>query len=269
METYFDNREQREKTVPDCSKVGLTWNPETQRCELPMSFFSPTIKQTGMGFLDDGFDGSEYDFYDWETGTGYYYDGYGWSDDWGNYYLDSSGDGSADGYYEDSVGNWQIDYADGSVLRGGADGSLYGRDSTTGETWDLSPNGAYTWQDADGYSYYEDANGNWTSGNADGSNCSGDARGNWACSDGSTGGAWSTPAQRQQAQQRKAQAQAASGGGASGGGSSAAKQAAQQAQQRNQNPNLNPNAQGIFNQSDIKTLVYIGLFVGALMLIKK
>jgi len=33
VETYFDRREGRVKPVPDCSKHGLVWDEETQRCE--------------------------------------------------------------------------------------------------------------------------------------------------------------------------------------------------------------------------------------------
>jgi hypothetical protein len=31
--TYFDNREGQYKSVPDCEAHGLSWNPNTQRCE--------------------------------------------------------------------------------------------------------------------------------------------------------------------------------------------------------------------------------------------
>ena len=33
MAKYFDNREQREKTLPDCARHGLQWDEQTQRCE--------------------------------------------------------------------------------------------------------------------------------------------------------------------------------------------------------------------------------------------
>jgi len=85
--TYFDKREQREKTIPDCSKVGLTWNPETQRCEQMSNFNSLLMaanlltkanpqpaENTGMGFLQN--EGDYYD--DWEYD--YYWDDWGWSD---------------------------------------------------------------------------------------------------------------------------------------------------------------------------------------------
>jgi hypothetical protein len=31
--TYYDKREQREKPIPDCSRIGCIWDEETQRCE--------------------------------------------------------------------------------------------------------------------------------------------------------------------------------------------------------------------------------------------
>ena len=33
MATYFDRREGKEKTVPDCGRFGLVWDPQAQRCE--------------------------------------------------------------------------------------------------------------------------------------------------------------------------------------------------------------------------------------------
>lgn len=35
MATYYDNREKREKSIPDCQRFGLVWNSATQRCERP------------------------------------------------------------------------------------------------------------------------------------------------------------------------------------------------------------------------------------------
>lgn len=64
METYFDRREGREKPVPDCARLGLIWNPDTQRCEhsrfmnvQPQTLFDDTqtalmcAENRGMGFL--------------------------------------------------------------------------------------------------------------------------------------------------------------------------------------------------------------------------
>jgi hypothetical protein len=47
--TYYDKREGREKTIPNCEKHGLVWNPETQRCEKPM--FSGLLTLGLIGFL--------------------------------------------------------------------------------------------------------------------------------------------------------------------------------------------------------------------------
>jgi len=47
--TYFDKREQREKTVPDCSKHGLVWNEKTQRCECPA--FGDLFLLSALGWL--------------------------------------------------------------------------------------------------------------------------------------------------------------------------------------------------------------------------
>ena len=45
---YFDKREQREKTVPDCAKHGLVWNPDSQRCERPMFSGLLTLGLVGL-----------------------------------------------------------------------------------------------------------------------------------------------------------------------------------------------------------------------------
>lgn len=121
MATYFDKREQREKTIPDCSKAGLTWNPDTQRCEQMSTINSllmaanlltkanpqPSENQ-GMGFLDteDYYDDWEYDNYwndwgfsDYSAGGDYYYDDWGWydpyNDEWG-YWGDSQDSSNSD-----------------------------------------------------------------------------------------------------------------------------------------------------------------------------
>ena len=121
MATYFDKREQREKTIPDCSKAGLTWNSETQRCEqmstinsllmaanLLTRVNSQPSENQGMGFLDteDYYDDWEYDNYwndwgfsDYSAGGDYYYDDWGWYDPyndewgyWGDYQADPYSD---------------------------------------------------------------------------------------------------------------------------------------------------------------------------------
>jgi hypothetical protein len=54
---YFDKRERREKSIPDCERHGLVWNPVSQRCE----------KITVLGFLmaeDFYIDDYGGDFYD-------------------------------------------------------------------------------------------------------------------------------------------------------------------------------------------------------------
>lgn len=49
MATYYDNREKREKTIPDCQRFGLVWNSATQRCERPKG---PGLFTLGVvGFL--------------------------------------------------------------------------------------------------------------------------------------------------------------------------------------------------------------------------
>lgn len=87
MATYFDKREGRERPIPDCSKVGLVWDPETQRCEKMSTINSLLMaanlltkanpqpaENQGMGFL--AWEGDYYD--DWEYD--YYWDDWGWSD---------------------------------------------------------------------------------------------------------------------------------------------------------------------------------------------
>lgn len=58
---YWDQREGREKPIPDCGKVGCVWDATTQRCERSMT--------NGMGFLfdDGGFDFSG----GWDAGAGF------------------------------------------------------------------------------------------------------------------------------------------------------------------------------------------------------
>jgi len=73
---YFDKREQRWKSIPDCSKHGLVWSEQTQRCE----------KITGLGFMGA-------DFYNDD-----YYTGGGDSGAYG---------GGGDGYYD---GGGSLDY---------------------------------------------------------------------------------------------------------------------------------------------------------------
>lgn len=59
MQTYFDRREGREKPVPDCARVGLCWDEETQRCERKrkslwerlMNGHNSNMSPDGMGFL--------------------------------------------------------------------------------------------------------------------------------------------------------------------------------------------------------------------------
>lgn len=73
--TYFDKREGREKTIPNCASHGLVWNPESQRCE----------KIRGLGFMAE-------DFY-----TDDYYDGDFYSGSYGaDVYLNGSGGGGYD-----------------------------------------------------------------------------------------------------------------------------------------------------------------------------
>lgn len=46
-ETYFDEREQRTKPVPDCIRVGAAWDRHTQRCERPRA----AMNNDGLGLL--------------------------------------------------------------------------------------------------------------------------------------------------------------------------------------------------------------------------
>ncbi len=49
MAVYFDKREGREKTIPDCRRFGLVWDSATQRCERPKG---PGLAVLGaLGFL--------------------------------------------------------------------------------------------------------------------------------------------------------------------------------------------------------------------------
>ena len=57
MGKYFDKRERREKTLPDCAKHGLVWDGQSQRCE----------QRPGLGYvmdemvlLDEGGYGGDY-----------------------------------------------------------------------------------------------------------------------------------------------------------------------------------------------------------------
>lgn len=53
-ENYFDEREQRTKPVPDCSRVGATWDHRTQRCERPRAMSNYGLLYTGEDYLADG-----------------------------------------------------------------------------------------------------------------------------------------------------------------------------------------------------------------------
>lgn len=54
MATYFDRREGREKPIPDCSRVGLVWDEETQRCERKglLDRMRMSIPQQGADLFD-------------------------------------------------------------------------------------------------------------------------------------------------------------------------------------------------------------------------
>lgn len=54
MTTYFDKREGREKSLPDCGCAGLVWDPETQRCERPRELMDVLNGKSGLGFLSPG-----------------------------------------------------------------------------------------------------------------------------------------------------------------------------------------------------------------------
>lgn len=304
MATYFDRREQREKPVPDCSKIGLVWNPETQRAER-MSAFSTILnlanvamiapRNNGMGFLDD-YDPFDYgyDGWDWTGGGGNDFSGGGGIDDWtfdGYGYYNSAGgyyDPFSDTLYdpdsgewlgadvnydpgtytETSDGAWRFEDGAGNLSEGGADGSLHEYDAATGEEIFISGAGEYTWVNAAGDSYYANPNGDWTSTGANGLVCYGDAAGNGGCTDGtqySASGGNPNPIRKAAEATRNAL-----GGGASGGGSPAAakKQEAQQKAQAATKPTA-PGQSNLFSQSDTKTLVYVGIGLAALMLIKK
>ena len=65
-ETYFDKREGREKPLPDCGCVGLTWDGQTQRCEkrsiwqqLMRAIRSNQNANQGLGFIYDNIDYSD------------------------------------------------------------------------------------------------------------------------------------------------------------------------------------------------------------------
>ncbi len=61
MGKYFDKREGREKSLPDCAKHGLVWDEQSQRCE----------QRSGLGYVMDemvlldegGYEGEYYDPY--------------------------------------------------------------------------------------------------------------------------------------------------------------------------------------------------------------
>lgn len=297
MSTYFDNREGRTKTIPDCSKVGCVWNESTQRCELMSYPNNPSLlsgvspvrdlraigrasgTNRGLGFAEDY-------YYEDEHGNWYYEDASGgyWGDSSGGYwdsagsyydpnsgtYYDASAGGS-DSYIETPDGAWSYDDGNGNTYSGDPYGNYFWEDANTGESIQVGADGSYYWVDANGEYYYEDANGNWTWANANGQGCSGDASGNGTCTDGTSFGSVSqSPASsaRDKAQAARGNAQSG-GGGASGGGSQAAKQAAQQAAKAlTSNPNA-PRQPGLFSSSDTKTLLYVGIGLAALMLIKK
>lgn len=148
--TYYDHREGREKTLPDCGCAGLVWDPQTQRCERPMDLMAMLNgKNRGLGFLSPG--GEDADaFYDY---------GYeGWSDwDFGGWdWSFNSGGG----------GDWwdNFDPITGDYIGGGADdwnwwdnfdpitGDYVGSGDTifVGQTDAESPLpavGGYDWQD--------------------------------------------------------------------------------------------------------------------------
>jgi len=86
---YFDKREGREKTIPDCSKHGLVWNKQTQRCE----------KIAGLGFMGADFYNDDYYTGGGDSGAyggdGGYYDGGGSLD----YGFDTTSWPTFDQYY--------------------------------------------------------------------------------------------------------------------------------------------------------------------------
>ena len=281
MATYFDNREGREKSLPDCSKVGCVWDAVSQRCEI-MSYRNSQSFRPGLGFLgnaEDEFSSDSEDCYS----DGWCFDGYGWYDQGGGYYdpnTDSyfdpdSGEwlGGDANYYggdftEDDSGNWRFVDGAGNISEGGADGSLHEFDADTGEEIFISADGEYTWMNSTGDSYTVNAQGDWTSTSADGLVCNGDASGNGSCNDGTVYSAsGGRPSPIRDAAEAK-RAASAGGGQSSGSPGSAAKKDAQQKAATNPGANRNPN-QPLFSKADMQNLIYLGLGFGALVLLSK
>ena len=238
-----------------------------------------------LGFLDatEGDGGGGYDYID-SSGVGWSFDGYGWQGSDGSYYDPSAGGGGdaltsdSSGWYNNGAEHWtdagDYYYDDGQIkFTLWADGSEDGFDYATGLRWSVDAEGNYYGVNTDGSSYSESPDGAWSWNDAQGNSCSGDAQGNWYCSDGSGGGDWaSAPAGVKAAKDAGQQQRASTGAGGNSGGSAAkqaAQQAAQKAAQNLTTPTVRPTQAGIFSASDIKTLVYAGLLVGALVLLKK
>lgn len=93
---------------------------------------------------------------------------------------------SGDVYIVDDFGNWYVE--EGNILYGGsAEGGSWGKDRIAGDSWSISPDGSFAWQDPYGYWYFVDAYGNWSSGDPEGRVCNGDAAVKFYCNDDSAG----------------------------------------------------------------------------------
>lgn len=85
MTQYFDVRENRYKPVPDCSRVGLFWDTNSQRCERS-ELLGRVIRATrendaasyGLGFLNPvGESGDDWGWWDWDFDYDFRADGNG------------------------------------------------------------------------------------------------------------------------------------------------------------------------------------------------
>lgn len=115
MAKYFDKRHGEWRTVPDCSKLGLTWSPKSQRCERGLHM---------LGRLMGEFDFSEdyYGGYLAESGIGDSYGGGGWGGfDFSSDIYGGGGNYGGYGYYDGGYYSDQLNFDD-----------LYGGGSSSG-----------------------------------------------------------------------------------------------------------------------------------------